>query len=441
MNEITKIHLGRQPFVIAVDAHKLLQQYLLEIKRQVGKNGGGVVDEVEMRIAELLAERGIKGDKVILADDIAYVKEQLGSPSDFKDDEADAEDEAKPGDDQAEPTRRLFRDTEHGMLAGVAAGIAAYFNIDVVIVRIIFAIAIVSGGWGIVVYIVMWLVIPEARTASERLQMRGKAVTVDSLKELVDRADVTGAATRASHSLVTVLSLFVKVILVIVGCALAAVAVGLLVLAAMAGVYALLHNGHIVHGAVTFPLGTTETVAAAGGLGVLTGIAAFLLATGVSMVRRKWSVPGWGVAGMTALLLISIVVCGAAVPDTVQNVRARYESNSHTETRTLAPYKQVDIVQGNSSITVEHVYDGSYKVELRYLDSADTAGIKTTVHDDTLTVDTRNFKPGADWDCDGLCIGARDYFRIVVHEPASVQPAPLELPEPSADRSPVKPLP
>src|SRR6185503_18274881 len=113
----------------------------------------------------------------------AYLKQQLGSPSDFKDDD-DTEAGTKVADEQAGSVKRLFRDTEHGMLAGVSSGLSAYFGIDAVIIRILFVLAVVSGGWGVVVYIILWLIMPEAKTASERLQMLGKAVTVDSLKEI-----------------------------------------------------------------------------------------------------------------------------------------------------------------------------------------------------------------------------------------------------------------
>src|ERR1700749_368680 len=150
MNEVTKIHLGRQPFVIAVDAYKLLQEYLHDIKRQVGTDGASVMEEIESRMAELLVERGVQGDKVILAVDVAFLQEQLGSPSNFKDeDESAGAAESIDGDSQANSDRtdsnkRLFRDTQHGILAGVSAGVANYFGIDPIIVRLIFIVATLS---------------------------------------------------------------------------------------------------------------------------------------------------------------------------------------------------------------------------------------------------------------------------------------------------------
>jgi translation elongation factor EF-Tu-like GTPase len=84
MNEVTKIHLGRQAFTIANDAHKELRNYLAAIKDQVSNKD--VMEEVELRMAELLAEHGISGDKVILPQDVDFLKSQLGNPTDFNDD-------------------------------------------------------------------------------------------------------------------------------------------------------------------------------------------------------------------------------------------------------------------------------------------------------------------------------------------------------------------
>src|SRR4051812_22489220 len=113
MNEVTKIHLGRQAFSISVAAHKALRAYLDAIEKQVGDKD--VVDEVELRMAELLAEHGVHGNKVVLPKDIDFLKKQLGSPKDFKDEDSQDDSGATNGD-----TKKLFRDTENGMIAGVA---------------------------------------------------------------------------------------------------------------------------------------------------------------------------------------------------------------------------------------------------------------------------------------------------------------------------------
>jgi len=77
MNSVQSIHLGRQPFNISVEAHRSLKNYLAGIEKQIGDSE--VVGEVELRMSELLTERGISGEKVILPKDVDYLKQQLGS--------------------------------------------------------------------------------------------------------------------------------------------------------------------------------------------------------------------------------------------------------------------------------------------------------------------------------------------------------------------------
>ena len=76
--------------------------------------------------------------------------------------------------------RRLFRDTGSGKVAGVAAGLAAYFNIDVTLVRVLLLAGLFAGGFTFLLYIILWIVLPEAKTVSDKLRMRGDAVTLES---------------------------------------------------------------------------------------------------------------------------------------------------------------------------------------------------------------------------------------------------------------------
>ncbi len=117
MNEVTKVHLGRQAFTISISARKELRFYLDAIEKQVEDKE--VVEEVELRMAELLTEHGIKGNKVVLPKDIDFLKEQLGNPKDFKED-SDGTDTKVAADD-----KQLYPDTDNAMIAGVASGLAA----------------------------------------------------------------------------------------------------------------------------------------------------------------------------------------------------------------------------------------------------------------------------------------------------------------------------
>ncbi|NML65382.1 PspC domain-containing protein [Hymenobacter sp. RP-2-7] len=77
--------------------------------------------------------------------------------------------------------RKFYRDTDAGKVGGVSAGLAAYFNVDVTLIRVLFLATTLVGGTGFVVYIILWIVVPEARTVSEKMQMRGDAVTLSGI--------------------------------------------------------------------------------------------------------------------------------------------------------------------------------------------------------------------------------------------------------------------
>ena len=91
--------------------------------------------------------------------------------------------------------RRLFRDTGTGKVAGVASGLAAYFSVDVTLVRVILLAGLFAGGFTFLLYIILWIVLPEAKTVSDKLRMRGDAMTLESFdSSLRDPAFTEGAA-------------------------------------------------------------------------------------------------------------------------------------------------------------------------------------------------------------------------------------------------------
>lgn len=92
--------------------------------------------------------------------------------------------------------RRLFRDTGTGKVAGVGAGLAAYFNIDVTLVRVLLLAGLFAGGFTFLLYIILWIVLPEAKTVSDKLRMRGDAMTLESFDSSVrNNAFADGPAT------------------------------------------------------------------------------------------------------------------------------------------------------------------------------------------------------------------------------------------------------
>jgi phage shock protein PspC (stress-responsive transcriptional regulator) len=407
VNEITKIHLGRQAFTIAIDAHKMLQAYLHAIERQVGQERD-VLKEVELRMVELLAERGVTGDKVVLTEDVEHLKQQLGQPSDFKSD-ADDIDESK---DKSAP-KRLFRDTERGMIAGVAAGLAAYVGIDPLVVRLLFILLVFSGGAGILVYVVLWLLVPPARSGSDRLQMQGVAVTVDNIKQVVERADVPGAAGRASKVIGRFLERVAQLTLGVIGVGLAAAAVGLFLFGATAATYLLTH-GLDAAGQILFPFGAKEVLWVVCGLAFMTVVAIALAVVGIALVRRKWQLPVWALAGLLTVFIASVSVGTALGFDTVPRFSQRYDSLQHVESRSVPEFKSL-LMNGN----IRQIEGSSdYQVEIRYIGNGDPSQVKTVVKDGVLSIDTSAFEAANH--CQLICPYGPHNLVIVVHMPPSV---------------------
>lgn len=191
MKEITRIHLAKIAYDIEVDAKKDIQKYITALERYAGDPE--LLDDIEIRITELLAERGVAAGGVIAKDDVAAVRAQLGEPSDFAPD--DTGDIAMNADID-DTTRKLYRDRDSAILGGVLAGIARFFGIDPLWVRLIFVVLLIASfGTAFIIYLILWLIVPAAKTAAEKLQMRGKPVTLESIKALGERENAEEGST------------------------------------------------------------------------------------------------------------------------------------------------------------------------------------------------------------------------------------------------------
>ncbi|HET7320278.1 MAG TPA: PspC domain-containing protein [Candidatus Saccharimonadales bacterium] len=406
MNEITRIHLGRQPFTVSVEAHKELKSYLAAIEKQVGDKD--VVQEVELRMAELLAERGVTGDKVILPADIEYLKGQLGNPDDFGDNEDGPE--TPIAEDKA--TKRLFRDTDSAIVAGVASGVANYFGLDATLVRLVFVLLVIfSAGFGIILYLLLWLIVPPAETTSEKLQMQGKPVTLDALKDSVSKADVAGTARRVNSTVLTFLNGVFRVGFKLVGIGFMLAGLGLLVGAAIVKMYTVLHNGQLFQENI-FPVGVREEWLLTLGL-VLAAIAAmFLILTGIATIKRKWPVRGWITGLLAGLFLVGSVATAALAADAAPRINQRYEAGLHTTAvKDIQPFSKVQV----NGIDVSYVSSPTYAVNLHYFGQPDLSKIKVHVANDTLYVDASALDTTDH--CTMLCLFPKYDLTVQVYAP------------------------
>lgn len=177
MNEITRIHLAKTPYSIEVQAHNALRAYLDAIEKALHADSDAM-REIESRMSELLLERGVGGEAVITSADVEALQKQLGDPKDF------AGDDGEETKTTVSPKKRLMRDPSNAMLGGVCSGIAAYFGWDAVWVRIAAVVlTFITSGAVILIYIILAVVMPKAKTAADRLEMTGTAVTLSALKD------------------------------------------------------------------------------------------------------------------------------------------------------------------------------------------------------------------------------------------------------------------
>ena len=189
MNKTININLGGFFFHIDEIAYQKLRRYLESISKSLSEDSQGkneIIADIEARISELLSEKITDTRQVVSESDIEDIIVIMGQPEDYTDAEESYSDANYSYSRNKETGKKLFRDGDDKFLGGVASGIAHYFNIDTIWVRLLFLIITVAGiGAGILVYIALWILLPEAKTTAEKLQMEGEAVNIDNIEKKI----------------------------------------------------------------------------------------------------------------------------------------------------------------------------------------------------------------------------------------------------------------
>jgi len=181
MNKIMNLNIGGIVFHVDENAYKKLKNYLEEINKHFKNTPGGdeIINDIESRIVELFQQKLNSKKEVISMEDVDDVISVMGKPSDFEEEK----DYSDP-DVRQVGKKRLFRDIDNRMIGGVCSGLGAYFKLDTVWFRLAFVIATLSG-LSILAYIILWIIIPPARTISEKLEMQGDPVTVSNIERSI----------------------------------------------------------------------------------------------------------------------------------------------------------------------------------------------------------------------------------------------------------------
>lgn len=238
MNKTVNINLAGVFFHIDEDAYAKLQHYLDTIKRSLNNTQGKdeIIADIEARIAELFGEKIRNERQVISYKEVDEVITIMGQPEDYMVDEEIFEDEPSYSYSQTKTTgKQLFRDTDHSYVGGVSSGLAHYMGIESIWVRLLWVIlTIASSGAFLLIYIALWIFVPEAKTTADKLSMRGEEVNISNIERKIRegfddvagkvksvdyekygkqaRSGATSAATGISAAILFMLNIFVKFI-------------------------------------------------------------------------------------------------------------------------------------------------------------------------------------------------------------------------------------
>ena len=198
MNKIVTINIGGIAITIEEDAFDSLRDYLKNIGNHFRdtENGDEIIADIELRVGEMLQAKLNETKVSINMQDVEDVAQTMGYPSDF---EAEAEpQETTSGNETEEPKqkdaktksssrakRRLFRDIDNQQIGGVCAGLAKYLDFDPTVLRILWLVSLLVFGFGFWIYIILWAILPGAKTTAEKLEMMGESPNIENIKNTI----------------------------------------------------------------------------------------------------------------------------------------------------------------------------------------------------------------------------------------------------------------
>ena len=311
MKKTVSINLGGIVFNIDDDACDRLSQYLSDLeKRFPEEERAEIIRDIEERMAELLNFK-LQNRNVVEISDVEEVIEVIGRPEQFDDENAGETDKASAATSSTtqEATtekkksfhaRKLYRNSNDRMVSGVASGVAAYFDIDPAIVRILFVVlTLASFGWGILIYLILYIAMPEAKTKAQFLEMQGIEPTLENInnfhQEPVERS--SGSSTFGN---------ILKICLIVLG-----VIIGVSLAIGVLGIFIAMFSAFLLH--------TPGSFGNAVDMGLLGSCALFLLCPviGIAVLctraangERKHKWVGWTLLALWILSIFGIVGFG-----------------------------------------------------------------------------------------------------------------------------------
>jgi phage shock protein PspC (stress-responsive transcriptional regulator) len=181
MNQTLTVNISGMVFHIEVDAYDTLKNYLNKIKSYFNNSEEReeIMLDIESRIAELFSGMMSEKNQVITATDVEQVISVMGKPEQYISEDEEQTQEFI-NESNVKGDKKLFRNVDDRMLGGVCSGLGAYIGVDTVWVRLFFVAALFLG-FGFLTYIILWIVMPEAKTASDKLKMKGEPINIQNI--------------------------------------------------------------------------------------------------------------------------------------------------------------------------------------------------------------------------------------------------------------------
>lgn len=241
--KITKnINIAGLPFIIDEDAYLLLEEYLDTIQKAFPKEDDKeLMADIEARIAEILLENNPSPGRIVTIDEIQKIIHQIGNAEEiFVDLEDNEIIEGNNPEERIEETisinpppyvppikKKLFRDPQNAILGGVCSGLAWYVNMDPTVMRLLTVLlTLLSVTTCGIAYLILWIVIPEARTPYQRMEMMGKSPTMENIAKTVtgefddSRENSNGDYTSRSNFwtfIANICGIFAKILVILLG--------------------------------------------------------------------------------------------------------------------------------------------------------------------------------------------------------------------------------
>lgn len=396
MKKTFNINVGGFPFIIDEDAYSLLNDYIQTIEHAFSQQEDGieVVSDIESRIAELLMEYTSAGSPIVSVANVEDVISRIGKPEEMIEDEIKVTVNEEDGtttvsDKQTERLtpppyipplpplkKKLYRDPQNSMLGGVCSGLAWYLKADPTMVRLITVlVTIISVATCGIAYLILWIVIPEARSPLERMEMMGEEPTVANIGKTVTdnfRDDNKNHPNIKANSgvgsvVAKIFSIVVK-ILIIIGMILAVSILAAMIIGFIGCLFALIMFGTSWSGTMFGEIspiwegaGNTPLYGVICGLGIILvlGIPLFLL------VRKGWKNPAPMSTSMkTTLTVLWIIgfVTAAVAAGRILNIEYENELESHKKWKneynqdfTETEFQMKEFADNNDSVSSSNV--------------------------------------------------------------------------------------